>query len=259
MSETSILPPSWEVPQRFRSRLGTRVGRQRPMKADGHLLLVLHAPPVRDDPTRVGRFFWRAPDGTWKSKELGGGINALNKHLDEYEDQLAVLDRQETAATTADAYFAVLEQLAPLHRSARNMYQVLQDARKSFPDYGDLIDVRDRAYAIERTADLLYSETKNSLDFLIARRAEEQALASNRMAAASHRLNMLAAMFFPILTLTAIMGVDPETVGALLGMDHETMAVRRAAPLVFLGVLAVSLGAGAILMAYVNRPPPDSR
>ncbi|MDC0935938.1 hypothetical protein OAS39_06605 [Pirellulales bacterium] len=258
MAETSILPPEWQVPPQFRSRLGARVGRQRPMTADGHLLLVLHTPPLHDDPVRVGRFFWRAPDGSWKSKEQGDGIQALDKLLDEYEDQISTLDRQEAQATTADAYFAVLENLAPLHRAARNMYRVLQEARKAFPEYGDLIDARDRAYAIERTADLLYSEIKNSLDFLIARRAEEQAVASNRMAAASHRLNMLAAMFFPIITFTSIVGLDIETIGALFGVDDETMAAPRAAPLVFVGVLGFGLIVGAILTMFVNRRPPDA-
>jgi len=57
MMEKSILPPGWQVPQEFRTRLGANVGRQRPMLADGHLLLVLHAPPKPEDQVRVGRFF----------------------------------------------------------------------------------------------------------------------------------------------------------------------------------------------------------
>ena len=102
---------------------------------DGHLLLVLHAPPKPEDQVRVGRFFWRAPDGTWTSTELGSGIRALNKHLDEYEDQIAALDRQEEEATTARAYFGVLERLSPIHRAARNLYHVLQEARGLCRDY----------------------------------------------------------------------------------------------------------------------------
>jgi len=42
---SSILPTSWDIPQSIRRRLGNRVGRQRSMSADGHLLLVMHAPP----------------------------------------------------------------------------------------------------------------------------------------------------------------------------------------------------------------------
>ena len=180
MIEKSILPPGWQVPQEFRTRLGASVGCQRPMRADGHLLLVLHAPPKP-------------------------------------EDQIAALDRQEEEARTADAYFGVLEQLTPIHRAVQNLYQVLQEARNMCPDYRDIIDVRDRAYVIERTADLLFSGTKNSLDFIVAKRAEEQVHASHRMAAAAHRLNILAAFFFPIITLTTIFGVDVATMVAIFG------------------------------------------
>ena len=107
MIEKSILPPKWQVPQEFRARLGASVGRQRPMLADGHLLLVLHAPPKPEDHGRGGRFFWRSPDGTWTSKELGSGISALNKHLDENEDVIATLDRQEEEAKTAGDFATV--------------------------------------------------------------------------------------------------------------------------------------------------------
>jgi hypothetical protein len=257
MIEKSILPPEWQVPPEFRSRLGTSVGRQRPMLAEGHLLLVLHAPPKPDDQVRVGRFFWRTPDGSWTSKEAGSGISALNKHLDDYEDRIAALDRQEEEARTANAYFEVLERLTPIHRAARNLYQVLQQARKMCPDYHDIIDVRDRAYAIERMADLLFSGTKNALDFTVAKRAEEQAHASHRMAAAAHRLNILAAFFFPIITLTAIFGVDFATVGAMFGIDREIVVAKGS--LVFLGGILCGIVVGGILTCFVNRRPPLER
>jgi hypothetical protein len=55
MVPKSVVPPSWEVPPQFRERLGERVGRQRAMLADGHLLLVLHRPPKKDaSPTARG-------------------------------------------------------------------------------------------------------------------------------------------------------------------------------------------------------------
>ena len=105
MTEKSALPPRWQVPQVFRDRLGARVGRQRFMVADDHLLLVLHAPPRPDENERIGRFFWRSPDGTWTSKELGTGVHALNKHLDEYQDAIVRLDTRAEKARTANDYF----------------------------------------------------------------------------------------------------------------------------------------------------------
>jgi hypothetical protein len=222
------------------------------------LLLVLHAPPKTEERGRTGRFFWRSPDGTWTSNELGNGIAALNKHLDGYEDLLTALGRQEEAAKTADDYFAVLERLAPVHRAARNLHRVLQEARKMLPDYRDIIDARDRSYSIERLAELLYDGTKNSLDFLVAKRAEEEAQASQRMATASHRLNILAAIFFPIVTLTGILGLDLATMAALFRLDVETMLSKGLVPLIFLGLLLVGLITGLILAGIVTRSPPQT-
>ena len=81
MVPKSILPPTWDVPAEFRERLGEKVGRQRAMLADGHLLLVLHRPPKGNDPERTGRVFWRKPDGAWQSSDLGNGVAALSRHL----------------------------------------------------------------------------------------------------------------------------------------------------------------------------------
>lgn len=255
MAEKSILPQGWQVPPVFRARLGARVGRQRPMADGEHLLLVLHAPPQPEDTERVGRFFWRAPDGTWNSNELGTGVNGLSKHLDEYVAVIARLDQAEEQATTAEAYFDVLETLAPVHRAARNLHHVLHEARKLRPDVRELIDLRDRAYTIERTADLLYGETKNALDLIVAKRAEEQAQASRRMATASHRLNVLAAFFFPIITLMAIFGADLATVARLFGAAGDS----RATMIAFLVVTFFALGAGGVLTAIIIRPDAGAR
>ena len=68
-SVRSLLPLSWQVPDEFHRRLGDQPGRQRTMKADGHLLVILHAPPKPDVAEREGRFFWRDA----RSEERRGG------------------------------------------------------------------------------------------------------------------------------------------------------------------------------------------
>jgi hypothetical protein len=244
---TTTLPATWVVPKLFRERLGAQAGRQRQMVAEGHLLLILHAPPKPDDPQRTGRFFWRAPDGQWTSDVFGSGLNALITHLEEYESLIAKLDQQEDTAATADDYFLLLEQLSPLYRATRHLHQALQEARKACPEYRELIDLRDRAYDIERTAELLYSGTKNALEFAVARRAEEQALAAHRMAVSAHRLNLLAAFFFPIATLSAVFGVNLKH-----GLEDFPP------PLLFIGVIALSLVFGGILTAFVTQTPEAS-
>ncbi len=244
MTQVSLLPASWDVPLLFRNRLGAKVGRQRPMAADGHLLLVLHAPPKPDQSDRVGRFFWRAPEGGWQGSEFGSGLSAVEKHLEEYEAVLAQLERSESEAKLASEYLEVLEKLAPLQRASSNQFHVLQEARSSFPDYRELIDLRDRAYEIQRTAELLFAETKNTLEVLVAKRAEEQSKSSEAMAVASHRLNVLAAFFFPIATLTAVFGTNLTH-----GLEEESP------PGPFLGVVAIGLVLGAILTMFITRKP----
>ncbi len=211
MATKSVLPELWEVPQIFRDRLGEQAGRQRAMFADGHLLLVMHAPPQADEDTRAGRYFWRQPDGSWHSSEGGSGPNAVQRHIGEYADAVEYYDQREDEAQSADEYFELIEGLAPLHRASRNMHAVLQEARKLVPHDRDIINLRDGAYEVERTAELLYDVSKNSLDFAVAKRSEEQAKASHEMAVAAHRLNLFVAFFFPVATLAAIFGMSVDS------------------------------------------------
>lgn len=240
----SVLPATWDVPPAIRNRLGSKVGRQRVMSADGHLLLVMHAPPKPDELERTGRFFWRNAAGDWTSKDLGPGVRSLSSHVEQYEEAIARLDRMEDQATTIDDFFHVLDALTPLHRSTRNLHHVLEEARTACPDDHELINLRDRAYAAERNADLLREETNNSLSFAMARRADEHAQSTYAMEVAAHRLNMLAAFFFPIATLTAIFGVN-------LQHGYE----QQYSPYLFLATIGAGLALGLILTAFVARRP----
>lgn len=242
MEHKSLLPKVWDVPQVFRARLGAKVGRQRLMAADGHLLLVLHAPPQPDDHSREGRFIWRSPEGQWKSTDAGNGAMALLRHLDEYAEAIQRLDEMEEQAGSADDYFTVLERLAPTQRSTRHLHEVLQQAREACRDDRDIINARDRAYEIERTADLLYSETKNALDFEMLKQAEAQSQTSHRMAVSAHRLNLLAAFFFPLATLSGIFGVS---------FIHGFEAWHP--PLPFLTLIGIGVLTGVLLTAFITR------
>ena len=216
------------------------------MFEDGHLLLVLHAPPRPDEDERKGRFFWRDASGEWHSSEGGTGPQVLDRHLSDYAELLESYDVKESNATTSEDYFAVLEALAPLHRATRNMHTVLQDARKLCPSDRDIINLRDRSYDLERTGDLLYTETKNQLDFAVAKQAEEQSRASHRMAVAAHRLNVLAAFFFPIVTLCAIFGVN---------LTHGFEETESPGP--FLVLIAVGLVCGVLLTSLISSKPAN--
>lgn len=240
-----LLPAGWGVPQVFRDRLGEDVGRQRLMQAEGHLLLVLHAPPRPDEPYRRGRLFWRNAEGLWKPQSLTHSEHAIGELITEYEVIADELEQQDEAATEAKDYFEVLTGLAPLVRAAHNVYTVVQEARQAVNEDRKLILLRDRAYALNRRIELLQQDTKNTLDFVIARQAEEQARAASYQAKAAHRLNMLAAFFFPLATLSALFGME-------LRHGFESLDAATA-PLPMLLLICAGLFLGTILAAFVAR------
>jgi hypothetical protein len=245
MPSRSPLPDAWNLPPILRGRVRESVGRQRAMTAEGHLLLILHEPPRPDELQRRGRYFWRAPDGTWQSNSLGAGITALKKHLGEYRDALEKLDRVEQRAEMADEYFELLRQIAPLHRAAHNLYSTLQQAREMVREDADLIVCRDQAYQVHRESELLRSDIQSGLDCAVARRAEEQAQSSDQMALASHRLNVLAAVFFPIVTISSIMGMNLAR-----GPEEEMLSQW-----LFWAVLAAGIVCGFVLKAAIIDAP----
>lgn len=236
------IPASWEVPAVFRNRLGAQAGRQRAMIADGHLLLILHSPPIGEDHERHGRLFWRHPDGTWKASCPDSNIQNLQAHLNEYRQRIEKLELQEADALSSDEYFQVISDLLPLHRAARNLHQALQTARQEINHARDLINFRDDAYEIERMSDLLNADAKNELDFLIVCRAEEQANATYDMGVSSHRLNLLVAFFFPIATLSSIFGTN-----LMHGFENQHT------PWLFLIMLASGFFFGLILTLAITR------
>jgi hypothetical protein len=241
-----LLPSDWDVPAKLRARLGTTAGRQRVLEGDGHLVLVLHAPPGADETGRRGRFFWRAPDGTWRAAPKAERAANIDAQLNDYRAAIEQLERAEDEAQDARAYFELLDRLAPLTRAARNMYETLQQAREAIPNDRQLIVARDQAYELTRRADLLYADAKNALDFAVAWQAEQQAESSHRMAVATHRLNMLVAFFFPIATLSTIFGVE---------MNHGLRKWDElSGPLPFLAVMAIGLICGVLLTGFIARP-----
>ena len=245
----SLLPSSWDIPQIFRDRLGITAGRQRAMVHEGHLLLVLHAPPEEDHAARGGRFFWRDPGGGWSAHSTGKPCRSLDAHLAEFETTVAELDERDPADETAVELHADITALAPLVRAARNLRAALQHAREMLSEVEEIIVYRDRSNQIERMAELAYQDAQNTLGFTTALQAEAQATSGYQMARSSHRLNLLVAFFFPMATLSAIFGVN-------LTHGFETSI----APLPFLGLIALSIISGFVLKAFIaaDLPPPDS-
>jgi hypothetical protein len=235
-----IIPPTWSLPSAIRARLGQNTyGRQRAILEEGHLLLVLHQPPGADDSRREGVLFWRTPDGEWQHSRGGPGITGLRRHVqsyDELEDKLTAA--YESAATTSEL-FELLESLTPLARSARNMHQALQAAREAIKADSQLIEMRDLAYEIERNLDLLLEDVRHAIQYRIARESEAQAQSGREAVRASHRLNILAALFFPLIAIASLFGMNLAH-----GLNDQH-------PPVFWFVFAVGAGLGFVMKGWV--------
>jgi len=242
MATAPLLPLTWNVPDAFRKRLGTTVGKQRTMEADGNLLLVVHLPPEIGERSRRGRLLWRDPEGNWRGSDTGSGIVAVRKHLEQYDAVLDEYEKAEATAIKADDYLPLLEGLAPLQRATRNLEQVMQEARKLVPDDRHLIDFRDQAYELARTADLLYTDAKNGMDIAVIRRAEQQAISSEKSAVAASRFNLLVAFFFPIGTLAGLLGVNLQN-----GLESIPP------PVPIIGLVLIGLMCGSFLALHINR------
>lgn len=206
MAPPPLIPSTWQLPDEFRQRLGSTVGRQRFMQAGQELLIVSHHVPEHNEIERRGILFWRDASGEWRASNGDPGKAALTMHLGRYEKKLHEYDAMEEKAIRADDYLPVLEGVVPIVRSSRNLLETLEQARQAVPDDRSLIDYRDKAYELSRHAELLYEDAKNSMDVAIVRRADEQAASARQMMVAAHRLNILAALFFPFATLGAIFG-----------------------------------------------------
>jgi hypothetical protein len=246
-NSSGILPSGWDVPSELRQRLGEQAGRQRIMAADGHLLVILHAPPGPDPDVRSGELFWRDLTGKWTPSGKSPGAPGLGELLTRFERDLDKLQGDEDSAKSARDYFNLLNRLNPMVRTTRNLHKALQDAREAAPDDRQLLLWRDRAYAIARSAELLHNDAKNALDFAVAERAEQEAESNRRTEAAARRLNILAAFFFPLATLVAIFGMELRN-----GLEPWD---EKYAPLPMLGILAAGLVLGAVLTLFITRKP----
>lgn len=206
-----ILPERWEVPERFRQRVGSQAGRQRAMLEGGHLLLILHEIPSADTRERGARLYWRAPGGAWRASGVkGDGLPALKAHIEEFREAIHALDDKVDHATQAVELYHVLRAAGPIARAARNLHRTLQEAREGVDDK-NIISMRDAAGEVERASEFLVNDAKNALEFLETKAAEEQTVLARKAADAQHRLNLMAALFFPVTALGSIFGTTLRT------------------------------------------------
>lgn len=121
----------------------------------------------------------------------------------------------------------ILENVGPLHHAARNLHATLQAAREAIPEDRDLIDLRDWAYDLERTLDLLQRNTQHALDF--------------HSVQVANRLNVLAAIFFPVTAIASVFGMN-----LVSGFEGSST-------LVFWSVLLVGIALGFVTSWWARR------
>ncbi|WP_309386807.1 CorA family divalent cation transporter [Cerasicoccus frondis] len=230
----------WQLPPAIEARLGDATyGRQRTIFEDGHLLIILHEPPGPDDVNRTHKVFWRKPDGGILCNGHDNGERQLKAFFDEYDKKLKALETIYDEAKDAEDYFKLIEELLPLQRATTNTYNTLQAAREQVRDDRFILEMRDRAYTVSRNFELLLGDAKMAMDFRIARKAEEQVAQANMAVEAQHRLNILAAVFFPLTAIATIFGMN-----LVHGFEGES-------PLVFWVVFIVGLVTGLVLKSWV--------
>lgn len=237
-----VIPEGWSVPNRIRQRVGVQAGRQRAIVEEGHLLLIVHEVPREDDTARTAKLFWRAPDGGWRASGAGQspGLPVLKRHLEAVQQALHQLDARVDAGKTAQDFFQVLNAATPLQRAVRNLAKALQEARDGVDDR-EIIGLRDSAGDLERAAELLVSDARNAMEYTVARNAEVQAATAQRAVDAQHKLNLLAALFFPVTAIGSILGTNLHT-----GLEHLP-------PALFWLVLLLAFGTGFAIRNSLDK------
>lgn len=212
----------------------------------GHLLIILHEVPAPSSPARVARLYWRDPSGTWRTTTegqkpgQGDGLLALRRQLETAQAAITALDEAVDRATSADEIYEVLRRATPLHRSTRNLAAALQSARDAVEDK-EIISLRDAASDLERTIELVVTDARNAREHLEAKAAEQQAQFAKRSAEAQHRLNLLAALFFPVTAIGSILGINLTT-----GLEGQ-------GPAIFWGLVVGAVCVGFAVRGVIAR------
>jgi len=239
-------PFSWQLPPEIDARLGASTwGRQRAIFEADHLLIVLHSPPEADTHTRTPQVFLRKPDGMVLHNGTAGGEMKLKQLLGQYRELLERYDDDHDAATNATDLFRILEHIGPINRASTHLADALQAAREHVEGDPFLIAMRDEAYEISRGFDLLVQDVKLEVDYRIARSTEEHSANAEAMAKAQHKLNILAAITFPLMAVATLFGMN-----LVHGLEDQ--------PVVFWLVVLAAGGLGGFTVMWVtNRLSAD--
>ena len=232
------IPEHFKLERELLEQLSCRPGHQRCVVGHSELLLILHEVPEAGVPEREALFFWKMHDGRWMQPG-GHGLDDLTQLLDRYTE--AIDKNEEILETTQSAadIFKILRQAGPLARSTRNCVQALVQVLAQEPDDRAIRACRDKAHELERAAELLQGDARETLIFWQAESAEEHTKSSDRLGDILFKLNLVTGFFLPLVAL-----------GSLFGMNVRLPAfVEGLFWVIFIGGLIV----GGLLLWYVSR------
>jgi hypothetical protein len=236
--------PKFALPTAIEARLSERsYGRQRAICEDEHVLVILHAPPRDGSLERETVLVLRRPDGALVADDGSDGAERLRRLVTDWRTHHDACDKEYDDAESAEQLFRLLERLAPLNRASTNLAAALQAARDGAREDKFLIGMRDEGYEISRAFDLLVVDAKLKLDYRIAKNAEEQSANAQAIATAQHKLNVLAAITFPIMALATVLGMNLTH-----GLENRPESL-------FFAVLALGVTIGLFVKRWVAPTP----
>jgi hypothetical protein len=236
--ELLILPENFQIERDLREQLSGRPGHQRCVVGQSELLVVVHEVPEAGIPERKAMFFWRKHDGSWLQSS-GAGLSELGHLLDRYTKAIDANEELLEKTESTELVFKILKHAGPLTRSTRNLVNALEDTLAQEPEDRAILSFRDRARELERAAELLQSDARETLTFWQAEAAEEHARSSDRLGKILFKLNLVTGFFLPLVAL-----------GSLFGMNvHLPHFVEDLFWIIFFGGLVV----GVLLLWYVAR------
>jgi len=227
-------PKIWDLPFEIRRQLSGHAGRQRTIIADDNLLIVLRQVPAGKSEFGDTVSFWKDREHQWHFSERGGGLSALERLVQDYDDRVAALEESLAGAEDSEARFQTLDEVTPVLRAVRGLCDALGKAREwsdqhvdstrsapsqtpkratsdkneELPEPSKLHVLFDHASEISRSAEFLKSDIEGAIRFAHARQQEIQSHYVRQQSQAAHRLNILAATFLPVATISSVFGMN---------------------------------------------------
>lgn len=232
------MPAHYALERDLLEQLSGRPGHQRCVVGRDELLLVLHEVPKAGIPERDAIFFWRRRDGRWFQND-GQGLDGLGGLLDRYADTIDENEKILDETDEAEDLFRILRHAGPLTRSSRNLVVALEQVLAQEPDDRLMRTYCDRAREIERAAELLHADGRETLLFRQTGAAEEHAKSAARLGNILFKLNLVTGFFLPLAAFGGLFGMNVDLPDFIQGMFWW----------IFLG----GLGVGGGLLWYVAK------